>query len=181
MIDALVGIACQSIGVKHLVQLGPHVSPDELREIIKKLAMLDQAREPASAILRREREWSRGAYGLFGAILARVVMNKTLRDTEASFEKKHARSVASLRLVMTELAVHGYAAKNGKLPSSLSELVPAWLPSVPIDPLGNAPLVYRVTTNSFVLYSVGPDGKDDQGKPLKRGEVQTGDLLPTAL
>jgi hypothetical protein len=86
-----------------------------------------------------------------------------------------------LRLVLTELAIRGYQAKNGKPPGALAELVPAWLPAVPLDPFSNRPLVYRVTTNGFLLYSVGPDGKDDQGTPLKQGGVETGDLLPTAL
>jgi hypothetical protein len=95
-----------------------------------------------------------------------------------NFEKRQARSVAALRLVMTELAVRGYEAKNGKPPTALAELVPAWLPAVPLDPFSNRPMVYRVTTNSFLLYSVGPDGKDDQGTPGKRGETEKGDLLP---
>jgi len=110
----------------------------------------------------------------------RIVTRKALRSAEASFEKKQARSVAALRLVMAELAVRGYAAKNGKPPTALVELVPAWLPAVPLDPFSNGPLVYRVTTNAFLLYSVGPDGKDDQGTPLMRGEMEKGDLLPGA-
>ena len=93
--------------------------------------------------------------------------------------KRQARSVTALRLVMTELAAKGYQAKNGKPPSTLAELVPGWLPAVPLDPFSNRPLVYRVSTNSFQLYSVGPDGKNDQATPLKRGELETGDLLPT--
>jgi hypothetical protein len=110
-----------------------------------------------------------------------IVSRRSARTLEASFAKKQARSVAALRLVMTELTVRGYAAKNGKPPMALAELVPALLPAVPIDPFSNRPLVYRVTTNSFLLYSVGPDGKDDQGTPIKRGEMEKGDLLPTAL
>jgi hypothetical protein len=181
MIDELVAIACQAIGAQRLVQVAPHVSPDELREILRELIALEQARESAAAIVQRDREWSRGVYGPLRSIWARIVTHKTLRAVEVKFEKRHARSVAALRLVMTELALRGYQAKNGKLPMALAELVPAWLPAVPLDPFSNRPLVYRVTTNSFLIYSVGPDGKDDQGTPIKRGEMEKGDLLPTAL
>jgi hypothetical protein len=181
MITELVAIACQAIGAQRLVQVAPHVQPDTLREILPDLIALDQAREPASAILQRDREWSRGAYGVWWSMWMRVLAYKNRRAVEWSFERKHSRSVASLRLVMTELALRGYLAKHGKPPTALAELVPAWLPAVPLDPFSNRPLVYRVTTNSFLLYSVGPDGNDDQGTPLKRGEMETGDLLPNAL
>lgn len=178
MIDDLVGIACQAIGARQLVQVAPHVSPDALREILPDLIALDQSREPASAIVQRDRDWSRGAYGALRATWFKFVTHRNLRAAEMKFEKRHARSVAALRLMMTELAVRGYEAKNGKPPMALAELVPAWLPAVPIDPFSNRPLVYRATTNSYLLYSVGPDAQDDQGTPLKRGEVEKGDLLP---
>jgi hypothetical protein len=180
MITELVAIACQAIGAQRLVQVARHVPPDALREILADLIALDQAREPASAILQRDREWSRKAYGVWWSMWMRILTYKNLRAAQESFEKKQARSVAALRLVMTELAVRGYEAKNGKPPMALAELVPYWLPAVPVDPFSNKPLVYRVTTNSFLLYSVGPDGKDDLGTSVKRGE-ETGDLLPTAL
>ena len=108
-------------------------------------------------------------------------MRKTLQAAEATFQKQHARSVAALRLVITDLAVRGYQAKNGKPPTALADLVPAWLPTVPLDPFGNRPLTYGVTTNSFLLYSVGPDETDDQGTPLQRGKSEPGDLLPNTL
>ena len=182
MIDELVGIACQAIGAKRLVQVAPDITADVLREILSELIALDQEREPAAAILQRDWEWSRGAYGLLRSSLMKIAMRKSLQDAGTMFEKKHARSVAALRLVMTELAVRGYTAKNGKPPTSLAELVPAWLPAVPPDPFSSRPLIYRViATNTFLLYSVGPDGIDDQGAALNRGETETGDLLPTAL
>lgn len=181
MIDELVGIACQAIGARRLVQVAPHISPDALREILPDLVAPDQSREPAAAIVRRDRECIREAYGVWRSMWMRIVMFKDTRASEASFEKKQARSVAALRLVMTELAIRGYQAKNGKPPRALAELVPAWLPAVPLDPFSHRPLVYRITTNSFLLYSVGPDGKDDQGTPSKQGGMETGDLLPTAL
>jgi hypothetical protein len=179
MIDELVAIACQAIGSRQLVQLAPHLSPDAVREILLDLIALDRARETTGAIVQRDSEWSRGAYGLWRSILMRMVTRKGLRAAEASFKSKHARSVAELRLVIAELAVRGHQTKNGKPPMALAELVPAWLPAVPLDPFSKGPLVYRVTNNSFLLYSVGPDGHDDQGTPLKRGEMETGDLLPT--
>ncbi len=167
MIDELVSIACQAIGSRQLVQIAPQVSPDVLQEILSELIALDQAREPAAAIVQRDRNWSRGTYGVWRTMWMSIAMSRNTRAMEAGFEKQQAHSVAALRLAATELAVRGYEAKNGKPPKELAELVPAWLPAVPLDPFSNRPLVYRVTTNTFLLYGVGPDGKDDGGKPLK--------------
>lgn len=56
---------------------------------------------------------------------------------------------------------------------SLSDLVPNYLPAVPMDPFAdNAPLRYIRTGTHFVLYSIGPDGADNGGTPI---ENQTDD------
>ena len=178
MIDNLVAIACQAIGAKQLVRVAPHVSPDMLRQIILDLLALDQSRESAAAIVQRDRESSRQTYGTLRMTWMRIVTHKNLRAVEMNFEKTHARSIASLRLVTTELAARTHERTRGKPPIALTDLVPSHLPGVPIDPFSQKPLIYRATSNAFLLYSVGPDGKDDGGTPLKRGTKETGDLLP---
>lgn len=57
---------------------------------------------------------------------------------------------------------------QGQYPASLDALVPTWLKQVPADLLapGGAPLKYRRETDGgFVLYSIGLNRLDDQGKP----------------
>ena len=57
---------------------------------------------------------------------------------------------------------------QGQYPASLDALVPTWLKEVPVDLLavGGAPLKYRRKADGgFVLYSVGLNRVDDQGKP----------------
>ena len=61
------------------------------------------------------------------------------------------------------MAIRVYALANGREPASLAELVPALLPAVPVDPYSGKPLVYRLDPKGFVLYSVGPNGRDDGG------------------
>ncbi len=180
MIDGLLAFACQAIGARHLVPVAAHVSRETLREILPELIALDQSREPAPAIVQRDHFWGGGTYGALRSAWMRMFMNKNTRAAEMSFEKKHARSTASLRLVTTELALQLYRREQGQPPAALVDLVSAKvLPAVPLDPFSQQPLVYRTMTNSWLLYSVGPDGKDDGGVPLKRGETEKGDLLPT--
>jgi len=48
-------------------------------------------------------------------------------------------------------------------------LSPQYLPTVPGDPFdAERPFKYRKAAGAYVLYSVGPDGKDDHGRPIPR-------------
>jgi hypothetical protein len=51
-----------------------------------------------------------------------------------------------------------------------------YLSYVPEDPFSGQPLVYRAQGTNWLLYSVGPDGVDDGGKPVGRGLGGKGDL-----
>jgi len=54
------------------------------------------------------------------------------------------------------------------LPASLNDLVPRYLDVVPQDPLNGQALRYRVVNDVYIVYSVGPDGKDDGGVMLRQ-------------
>ncbi|MDB5353991.1 MAG: hypothetical protein JWN24_444 [Phycisphaerales bacterium] len=79
------------------------------------------------------------------------------------------RVIVERRVTATSLALHLYARDHaGKLPETLKELVPRYLPMVPSDPLApdSRPLGYLPHRDPPVLYSVGFNGIDD-GAPLK--------------
>jgi hypothetical protein len=72
------------------------------------------------------------------------------------------------RVVVTAIALKRHQLKHGKLPDKLTELTPDFLASVPIDPMDGQPLRYKPNPDgSFLLYSVGEDGKDDGGNPAR--------------
>jgi len=77
---------------------------------------------------------------------------------------KHARAMTSVRLSRTALAVERFRLRHGLLPVSLTVLVPDDLPEVPTDPFDGKPLKYRRLDQGYVVYSVGPDGRDDGGR-----------------
>jgi hypothetical protein len=79
---------------------------------------------------------------------------------------KWALRDAQWRITELRLAVRAYEQQHGAPPSSLEALVPAYLPAVPPDPFAPKPLVYRQTSTGPLVYSRGPDGKDDGGKDL---------------
>ena len=75
--------------------------------------------------------------------------------------------------VLVGIALELYRRKHGDWPGALGELVPGYLPSVPLDRLTGEPVRYRVTGDGPVVYSVGVDGDDDGGRPPvdEEGEV----------
>jgi hypothetical protein len=72
-------------------------------------------------------------------------------------------NVAVLRAARTALAVERYRQTDGKLPDKLDDLCPDLLDAVPADPFDGAPLRYKKLEKGYIVYSVGPDGKDDGG------------------
>jgi hypothetical protein len=92
--------------------------------------------------------------------------NRRLRDA-------FHRCQAELRCAVVMLAIERYRWANIRWPLALTDLVPANLPQVPLDPFDGAPLRYHRLTDGVVIYSVGPDGKDNGGKlgndPTKEG------------
>lgn len=74
---------------------------------------------------------------------------------------KTVQVVVLNRCLQSALALRAFESKEGRLPESMAELVPKYLPAVPADPLGGAALKWNPQTKR--LYSVGEDGRDDGG------------------
>lgn len=86
--------------------------------------------------------------------------------------------------MLTTLALKAYHLEHNHYPDNLSQLTPEYISKVPNDPFGlNTQLKYKKTVNKYLLYSIGPDGKDDGGKPIPMGnsnyikESSQGDIL----
>ncbi len=76
---------------------------------------------------------------------------------------------------LTMIAIFRYNGDTGLYPQNLNQLVSAgYLKQLPIDSYSDKPLVYKKTEDNFILYSIGPDFKDDGGKPSRdrKGRVR---------
>lgn len=92
------------------------------------------------------------------------------RHRMSTFDKtklKYANNETNNLFLTATLALHAFRMEHGAYPSTLDELVPSYLSEVPEDLFameGN--LRYKHYGKKYVLYSVGPDGKDDGGKAI---------------
>ena len=75
-------------------------------------------------------------------------------------------------LLMTRIALHAYRLDKGKFPATLAALCPEYRERLPVDPFShNEPLRYIAAKN--LLYSIGPDGRDDGGTPIDNPGAKT--------
>jgi hypothetical protein len=77
----------------------------------------------------------------------------------------------TLTLLRVATAVAWYQAEKGVFPATLEELVPKYLPRVPVCPLTGMPLGYR----PGCVWSPGWNRVDDGGKPGKDNDADAKD------
>lgn len=63
------------------------------------------------------------------------------------------------------LAFHlaAYRRDHGRYPEKLEHLVPKYVPAIPGDLFSGKPIIYRPSEKGYLLYSVGANGKDENG------------------
>ena len=78
-----------------------------------------------------------------------------------------AKTEAQNDMLLLALCLRAYSLERGAYPSALAALAPAYLPQLPEDPFAaQGSYLYKPAGSSYVLYSIGPDGKDDGGLPI---------------
>lgn len=109
-----------------------------------------------------------------------------MRDTANIYDRasrKHAAARVRVSLLLADIAIRRFRLDHGAYPAGLDQLVPKYLKSLPPDPFSREkPLRYIPASGGCLLYSLGPDLKDDGGKPSPhRGDWQNGDILLSGL
>ncbi len=84
-------------------------------------------------------------------------------------ENQLARCDADLRCATAALAVERYRLANGAPPDNATDLVPAFLSTLPLDPFDGQPLRYLTDEQGYAFYSVGENRKDENGKEPVQG------------
>ena len=78
-----------------------------------------------------------------------------------------ARDLVRDRLLMLRLALRAYQLEKGAYPPNLRALVPRYLSAVPADPFGGGEaLRYKRSGKTYLLWSIGPDRRDNGGTPI---------------
>ncbi|MGA2499073.1 MAG: hypothetical protein ABSH20_15130 [Tepidisphaeraceae bacterium] len=89
-----------------------------------------------------------------------------------------ARMTAQLECARLAALATDYRIAKGQLPPTLESLMPEYLTEIPLDPFDGKPLRTKLTAEKLVIYSIGPDLKDDGGTEFDN-KTKTGDITVT--
>ena len=147
----------------------------ELKSIEQELQqMAAKLTNPASLLKTLGTQGSAKAIGeSLGHILVATLLPATSAVIQA--ERKH---LAHNQVIQVGFAVELYRRDMGMLPMALADLSPRYLAAIPRDPLSDDPLKYTVKNKGFLLYSVGRNGVDDQGRTRNDAEQEQVAIQP---
>ena len=92
------------------------------------------------------------------------ILSSLLLPAQSKAGVRACGMTARFNIVQTVLAIERFRLANqDRIPEKLNELVPAFLASVPMDPFDGQPLRFKKLNPGYLVYSVGPDRKDDGG------------------
>jgi hypothetical protein len=152
--------------------------PDELKMLRGQQAILNAIRQArtnqtfATALRQQEtglaalgvqpqRDSDKGYFGIDENVSS--MMSQSLVSIQRVPQRIFRTEVAR-QIVIVAIALKRYQLQRGAYPRELAALKPKLLAEMPHDPMDGKPLRYRLNLGgTYVLYSVGEDGKDDGG------------------
>jgi len=154
-LSLLVGVAGQATVRRQAWQIVPHLSAGEASAAVHRLEAIMTQRVTSDEVMNRELGVLRGF---------------TSASAEMSFRFTEEYAAAQNALLLATLALQAYQADHHAYPPALSMLSTAYRTALSTDPLNPvSPFHYRLTTQGYLLYSIGPDHKDDGGTPSTDG------------
>lgn len=142
IIDQLVGIAIEAIGVANLQKLVDQLDTKTCRDTAATLETLDSQRQTWPEVMQQERDWSRrtfpGIRNELGRLMSRNTLNKVYQNAEQRFEEQRSKT----RQLIIEFAARAYELDKGHRPGNINDLVPDYLKAIPQDPLTGTNIVY---------------------------------------
>ncbi len=185
VVGALTVPGYENNAMKLLLGVIDALDRQQAERVIDSLQAITAQRESFDAVLARDRIWVDQACDKLER--AREFISESSPEYAAFYQGRMRACVlrgrAHTQLAICEMAIRRYQLDHHRLPATLAELVPGYLNFVPQDPFGGRPIVYRPDSAGPILYSIGPDGRDDGGEPsdfLSTGPVVPGDVLPKA-
>jgi hypothetical protein len=140
-IDKLVGLAMEGIGLKPLTSLMGKLNAEQGREVIRALESLEAKNESIEQVMAQEHRWARKTFA-WRWFITRIMTPSVMKKSEQAFIQKAQQADAQRRRLLLDLAIRVYQQENGSKPKALTDLVPAYLKTIPLDPITGTNMVY---------------------------------------
>ncbi|MDX1953269.1 MAG: hypothetical protein SFY81_13895 [Verrucomicrobiota bacterium] len=163
ILAALVGISLQSMALEPLMKLVEKLSLSESAELAAGLEIVKSSRIHFDEVIKREEYFrlkSKPNKLLEGVLRLLGISQKRIIDKTKA---KRELATARLEVVAAASAVRHYDLKERKILRSLDQLPGDYMKSVPLDPYTGKALLLQRTGRIYLIYSVGPNQKDEKG------------------
>lgn len=103
-----------------------------------------------------------GSHDSASKTTGKLLMHLFFPHSRAAAESE-VRTAQIFELTKIGCLLAAYRADHGTYPVQLTELVPQYVTQVPADLFTGRPLIYKPQSIGYMLYSVGANGRDDDG------------------
>ncbi|HXF10897.1 MAG TPA: hypothetical protein VN625_08940 [Desulfuromonadaceae bacterium] len=138
LIDELVGIAIESMGVARLEKLVPSLDRHVSEGAASTLEAIDLQAQTIDDVMKQENVFFHAIYQGWRYDLLRRQSRKSIEPAIQKAKEKANAETKKRRQLTLDLAVHAYEVDKGRLPASAVDLVPDYLKAVPKDPATDA-------------------------------------------
>jgi len=141
IIDLLVGVACEAIGLNALNGLVSQLDASQCQDLVQKLETIEAKREPDKILFDAEQRWAKRTFRWRWAVLRLLKPGMLKAAVPKTLEKVHNMDMQR-RQLMLEAAVRAYELEKGSRPRALSDLIPSYFKGIPLDPETGRPMNY---------------------------------------
>jgi hypothetical protein len=117
IIDSLVGMACEAIGLVPLQGMGAVLDGRQCVELVRQLEGVDASAEPFDQIMAQEKSWARRQFGIKEKINA-LLMSSSTSAANQKAEQKWKSVQLQRRTFILALAARAYELETGRLPAA---------------------------------------------------------------
>jgi hypothetical protein len=170
-LDVMIGHVAMNHGLARVIEIRKEVSPAIADSVLNELRHEAAVHDPFALIELRDQAYVEHAWG-WRAVLANAleVIAPDTRpgwDTVTPIKNAVLNWQAEIELLTADFAIREFHEVEGRWPAALSEMVPQYFRTLPIDPFTGHGLLYQRTDDGFMLYSVGRDKTDNGGRFTK--------------
>ena len=130
IIDKLVGVAIETMGVQGLERIVERLTAAEARNILRAVEMIDSQSSPASEFIARDRAWARASLGMMIQV-QEWLARRLIASSDQKFTSKVQTGENRRRQLILNLATHVHKLETGHPPKRPEDLVPSVLRALP--------------------------------------------------
>jgi hypothetical protein len=140
------------------------VATMQLKDRTARKKELDKLEKELEEVVKESKKAPKDDPGKAAAKSVSYVLISLLMPAFHKVASAHDRAQQIERNLHVAFALEVYKSEEGRYPTKLAELSPKYLTTVPDDLFSGKPLIYKPSDKGYLFYSVGANGKDDDGR-----------------